>query len=105
MTDDETAIRHVVETWMATSRNGDLDTVLGLMTDDVVFMVPGEEPFGRQAFAAAAMGMGETRIDGTSEIVELRLLGDWAFIRNGDAARWRAGAAVGLYADDFAEGA
>jgi uncharacterized protein (TIGR02246 family) len=41
MTDDEAAIRQVVETWMVASRKGDLETVLALMTDDVVFMVPG----------------------------------------------------------------
>ncbi|PBC19686.1 MULTISPECIES: SgcJ/EcaC family oxidoreductase [unclassified Mesorhizobium] len=82
MTDDATAIRHVVETWMAASRNGDLETVLGLMTDDVVFMVPGKEPFGKEAFAATSRSMGETKIDGDSEIVELKLLGDWAYIRN-----------------------
>ncbi|TGV80367.1 SgcJ/EcaC family oxidoreductase, partial [Mesorhizobium sp. M00.F.Ca.ET.149.01.1.1] len=37
MSDDEAAIRHVVETWMEASRRGDLEAVLGLMTDDVVF--------------------------------------------------------------------
>ena len=82
MTDDATAIRQVVETWMAASRKGDLETVLGLMTEDVVFMVPGKEPFGKEAFAAASRAMGETKIDGDSEIVELKLLGDWAYIRN-----------------------
>ncbi|AZO30943.1 MULTISPECIES: SgcJ/EcaC family oxidoreductase [unclassified Mesorhizobium] len=82
MTDDEASIRRVVETWMAASRKGDLETVLGLMADDVVFMVPGKEPFGKEAFAAASKGMGETKIDGVSEIVELKLLGDWAYIRN-----------------------
>jgi uncharacterized protein (TIGR02246 family) len=82
MTDDERAIRAVVEAWMRASRDGDLDAVLGLMTDDVVFMVPGEEPFGKDAFAAASRGMNDVTIDGTSEIVELQVLGDWAFIRN-----------------------
>jgi uncharacterized protein (TIGR02246 family) len=52
------------------------------MTDDVIFMVPGEQPFGKEAFAAASRKMGDTRIDGTSEIVELKVLGDWAYIRN-----------------------
>jgi len=51
MTADERAIRELVATWMAASRAGDLDTVLGLMTEDVVFMVPGREPFGKEAFA------------------------------------------------------
>ncbi|MGX5850204.1 SgcJ/EcaC family oxidoreductase [Mesorhizobium sp. PL10] len=82
MTDDESAIRQVVDRWMAASRKGDLKIVLTLMTDDVVFMVPGSEPFGKEAFAAAVQGMGETKIDGTSEIIELKVLGDWAYIRN-----------------------
>ena len=56
MTEDEAAIRQVVETWMTASRKGDLETVLGLMTEDVVFMVPGKEPFGKEAFAAASRG-------------------------------------------------
>jgi uncharacterized protein (TIGR02246 family) len=51
------------------------------MTDDVVFMVPGAEPFGREAFAAAAQGMSGARIEGESEIVELKVLGDWAWAR------------------------
>jgi len=56
MTDDERAIRELVATWMTASQAGDIDTVLGLMTDDVVFMVPGREPFGKEAFAAASQG-------------------------------------------------
>ena len=47
MTDDERAIRDLVATWMPASQAGDVSTVLGLMADDVVFMVPGREPFGR----------------------------------------------------------
>jgi len=82
MTDDERAIRKVVETWMSASRRGDVATVLGLMTDDVVFMVPGREPFGKEAFATASKGMSAMKMDGTSEIVELQVLGDWAYIRN-----------------------
>jgi len=79
---DETAIRQVVETWMAATQRGDLSTILTLMTDDVLFMVPGQEPFGKDAFAAAFETMAGARIDGTSEIVELKILGDWAFLRN-----------------------
>ncbi|MFT3813293.1 MAG: SgcJ/EcaC family oxidoreductase [Acidovorax sp.] len=82
MTDDEKAIRQVVETWMTASQSGDLATVLALMTDDVVFTVPGQEPFGKEAFAAASSSMGDTRIEGTNQIVELETHGSWAFIRN-----------------------
>lgn len=82
MTDDEQAIHQVVDTWMAASKSGDLETVLSLMTDDVVFMVPGQEPFGKEAFAESSKSMGDTKIEGESEIIELQVLGDWAFIRN-----------------------
>jgi uncharacterized protein (TIGR02246 family) len=82
MTDDERAIRDLVATWMTASQTGDLQTVLELMTDDAVFMVPGREPFGREAFAAAAQGMKDVRMQGTSDICELKVLGDWAYLRN-----------------------
>ena len=82
MTEDEQAIRTLVESWMVASQAGDIDMVLSLMTDDVVFMVPGRDPFGKEAFAAASQAMAGTRMEGTSEIVELQVLGEWAFIRN-----------------------
>ena len=82
MTVDERAIRELIATWMRASAAGDLDTVLGLMTDDVVFMAPGVEPFGKEKFAAAAATMKSAKLEGTSEVRELQLLGDWAFARS-----------------------
>ncbi|MGO4451890.1 SgcJ/EcaC family oxidoreductase [Phyllobacterium sp. TAF24] len=82
MTEDEQAIRNVVETWIAASQAGDTATILSLMTDDVVFTVPGREPFGREVFASASDSLKEMRMEGTSDIVELQILGQWAFIRN-----------------------
>jgi uncharacterized protein (TIGR02246 family) len=82
MSDDERAIRALVETWMAASSAGDLETVLGLMTDDVLFMVPGREPFGKDEFAAMSTSMAGVSIDGASDIRELQVIGDWAYLRN-----------------------
>jgi uncharacterized protein (TIGR02246 family) len=82
MTDDERAIRDLVDTWMSATKAGDLATVLSLMADDVIFMVPGQKPFGKEAFAAASQSMKNVRIDGHSEIEELKVLGDWAYLRN-----------------------
>jgi uncharacterized protein (TIGR02246 family) len=84
MSVDEQAIREVVASWMAASQSGDLDTVLSLMSDDVVFMVPGREPFGKEAFAAQsrALAQGGAKMQGESEIVELQVQGDWAWLRN-----------------------
>ena len=83
MSPDEQQIRDLVATWMSATRAGDIDTVLSLMTDDVVFLVAGQPPFGKQQFAAALRappGVPMPRIDGHSEIQEIRVLGDWAFM-------------------------
>lgn len=106
MTDDERAIRALVEAWMAATKAGDLGAVLDLMSDDIVFMVPGREPFGKDEFRAQSEAMRGVEIDGRAEIRELRVLGDWAWIRNhltvivtppggGEAAR-RSGYALSI---------
>lgn len=82
MSDDERAIREVIATWMSASQAGDVETVLSLMTDDVVFMVPGREPFGKAEFAAAARAMAGVRLEGRNEIRELSVLGGWAYLRS-----------------------
>ncbi len=82
MTDDERAIRELVDTWMAASRAGDIETVLELMTDDVLFMTPGREPFGKQEFRAASEAMKGAEMDGRAQIREIEVLGRWAWIRN-----------------------
>jgi len=82
MSDDERAIRQLVDTWMKASNAGDLAAVLDLMTDDVIFMVPGQEPFGKQQFRAASESMRGTAMDGHAEICELEVTGEWAWIRS-----------------------
>jgi uncharacterized protein (TIGR02246 family) len=82
MTDDERAIREVIATWMRASAAGDVATVLSLMTDDVVFLVPGQEPFGKEAFAAASSGMKGAALEGKSDIREIVMLGNWAYVRS-----------------------
>jgi len=84
MASDEQQIRDLVATWMAATKTGDVATVLSLMTDDVVFMVVGQPPFGKQRFAELMQAHGgapRPQIDGRSEILEVQVSGDWAFIR------------------------
>jgi uncharacterized protein (TIGR02246 family) len=54
------------------------------MAEDVVFLLPGQPPMiGKSAFAAAAQAQPNQplpRFDGTSEIQEIKVLGDWAFM-------------------------
>jgi uncharacterized protein (TIGR02246 family) len=83
MDKDEQEIRRLVETWMAATKARDVETVLGLMTDDVVFLVPGRPPMDRAGFAAASKAQSKgaaPQIDGRSEIQEINVLGDWAYM-------------------------
>ena len=83
MSNDEQEIRDLVATWMAASKAGEVEKVLSLMADDVVFLVPGQPPMNKAAFAAAATGQARQnspQFDGTSEIQEIQVMGDWAFM-------------------------
>jgi uncharacterized protein (TIGR02246 family) len=80
---DEQQIRELVATWMSATKMGDNDTVLSLMTDDAVFLVPGHA-MRKSDFAAAARSQaaeGAPQFDASSEIEEIEVLGDWAYMR------------------------
>jgi uncharacterized protein (TIGR02246 family) len=80
---DEQEIRDLVATWMAATRSGDVQTVLDLMADDVVFLVPGRPVMRKADFAAAARAQAAgqaPKFDGASEIQEIKVLGEWAFM-------------------------
>jgi len=82
MQNDERAIREVISTWMSATRAGDIDTVLRLMTDDVIFLQPGQPPMDKAGFAKAAkpQSEGAMKFEGHSDIQEIKVLGDWAFM-------------------------
>ena len=84
MDGDEQAIRSLVATWMKATADGDLPRVLELMADDVVFLGPGRPPMrGKDAYAAATRAMeGKTGVEGTADIQEVRVFGDWAYCWN-----------------------
>jgi uncharacterized protein (TIGR02246 family) len=75
MSEDERAIRELVETWMEATRGGDHAAVLALMSEDVIYMVPGRAPFGREAFEVPA-GVTPPNVEGRAEILEVAVLGD-----------------------------
>jgi len=52
MRSDEEQIRQVIASWHAATKAGDIDKVLGLMADDVVFLVPGRQPMRKADFEA-----------------------------------------------------
>jgi len=83
MASDEQQIRELIAKWMAATKTGDVATVLSLMTDDVVFLVVGQPPFGKEKFAELMKpppGAPRPQIDGRSEIQEIQVLGDYAFV-------------------------
>jgi ketosteroid isomerase-like protein/predicted alpha/beta hydrolase family esterase len=47
---DKKAIREVVASWARATAEGDLAAVMKLMTDDVVFLTPGNPPMSRKGF-------------------------------------------------------
>lgn len=83
MQSDEEQIRQLIATWMAATQSGDVDAVLALMSEDVVFLVPGQPPMRKSDYAALAKaqaGQAAPKIVGTSDIQEIKVLGDWAFM-------------------------
>jgi uncharacterized protein (TIGR02246 family) len=69
---------------MTATKAGDVSKLLGLMTDDVLFLVHGKPPFGKEQFAAglAPPGDGAPRpvFEGHSEIQEIHVAGDFAWM-------------------------
>jgi uncharacterized protein (TIGR02246 family) len=83
MDNDEQEIRQLVSTWMTATKAGDVEKVLSLMADDVVFLMPGQPVMRKADFAAAARAQSAPdapKFDGSSEIQEIKILGDWAFM-------------------------
>jgi len=83
MQSDEKEIRELVERWISASKAGDLETVLSLMTDDVVFLTPGRPLMvGKQAFAEASKAQSEQpfEMSSASDVQEIQVLGEWAYM-------------------------
>jgi uncharacterized protein (TIGR02246 family) len=80
--EDQRAIRAVVDEWMAATKRGDTRSVLNLMTDDAVFLVAGQPPMGKAAFASAAGSTADERpmFDGVSDIKEIYVEGSVGYL-------------------------
>ena len=84
MTEDEQAIRTLVKTWMEATRTEDLDRILELIDDDVVFIGAGRPVMrGKAPFVELSRArQGKARVDGSVETQEVRVFGDWAYVWN-----------------------
>ena len=86
MGSDEREIREVHSTWIDAVNAGDLDGLLTLMADDVVFLGPGQSPVGRDGFAANfSAAHQQVRIRCISELEEVVIVGGVAYTRSRDA--------------------
>jgi len=86
MRSDEQEIREVHSTWISAVNAGDLDRLLALMADDVVFLNPGQAPFGRDVFSANfSAAHQQVRIRCGSELEEIVVIGEVAYTWSRDA--------------------
>lgn len=79
---DEQAIREMVDNWLEASKRGDVKALLNLLADDVLFITPGKEPFGKEHFAGANEQMDETKMEPVIDIKEINVAGEWAWMRS-----------------------
>jgi uncharacterized protein (TIGR02246 family) len=81
MTADERAIRDVVALWHRATAAGDVDSVLGLMAEDGVFLVAGHPPIqGRDAFSAGLRKLlAGHRVESTAKVNEVEISGTLAY--------------------------
>jgi uncharacterized protein (TIGR02246 family) len=82
MTADERQLRQIVADWGAATAAGEIDRVLSLMTEDAVFLTPGNAAMTKAEFAKASKAQAQlvTRIESRSEIKEVQVAGEWAFM-------------------------
>ncbi|WP_458237629.1 YybH family protein [Pseudomonas sp. P5_A2_2] len=108
MTSDEQAIRDLVALWHSATAGGAVETVLGLMAEDVVFLVAGHPPMrGRSSFEAGLRKLLTThRIESSGEVQEVEVSGKLAYCwteltvrivpQSGGSATTRTGSALSV---------
>jgi uncharacterized protein (TIGR02246 family) len=79
MTDDAQIMR-LMDDWRRLSAEGDLDGLLALATDDIVFLTTGNAPMTKSDFAEGFRQMSATaRIESTQDVKDLRSSGEIAY--------------------------
>ena len=116
MNTDERTIRYLIAQWHQATAAGDVDAVLRLMAEDVVFLICGKPPMkGRSAFEQGLRDILKThRIESTADVQECKVYGDYAYcwtqltvkmtpVAGGDAVE-RSGSALSIFHLDSATG-
>jgi uncharacterized protein (TIGR02246 family) len=109
MNADEQAIHDLIAQWHRASAAGDVQTVLGLMSEDVVFLVAGKPPMkGRGSFEKGLRGLLKShRIESSGEVREVQVSGSlaycwtWLAVRvtplSGGSPTERSGSALSIF--------
>jgi uncharacterized protein (TIGR02246 family) len=85
MGSDEREIRGLHSIWIDAVNTGDLACLLTLVAGDVVFLNPGEAPFGLERFSSNFKAAHQQmRICCASELEEVVVVGDVAYTRSRD---------------------
>src|SRR5438128_12031542 len=76
---DEQQIRDLMAEWRRLTAEGNLDGLLSLLADDVVFLTPGNPPMTKGDFAKGFRDVSaKARIEATQDVKEVRVSGDLA---------------------------
>jgi uncharacterized protein (TIGR02246 family) len=78
----ERQIRELIDSWIAASNAHDVAALIGMMTDDIVFLTPGRAPFGKAEFAADVERRKSVAIAARVEVQEIEVSGPRAYVRN-----------------------
>lgn len=116
MNTDERTIRYLIAQWHQATAAGDVDAILRLMAEDVVFLVCGKQPMkGRGAFEQGLREILKThRIESKGDVQECHVYGDYAYcwtqltvkmtpLAGGDPVE-RSGSALSIFHLDSATG-
>jgi uncharacterized protein (TIGR02246 family) len=86
MTHDEREVRQAHSTWINAVNAGNLVRLMTLMTDDAVFLNPGQAPVDRAGFSSNfSVAHQQARIRCNSELEEIVVVGEVAYTRSRDA--------------------
>lgn len=79
--DDEAAIRALFAEWRRASQAGDVERLLKLITDDAVFLAPGQPPIRGKAAVEALYRqvLGKFIFEQEWIFEEIQILGDWGY--------------------------
>lgn len=82
MQEDERQLRRLIAVWIQSMEEGDVDTVLSQISDDAVFLMPGQAPMKKSDFAETQRAIVNLKFTIDYDIQDLAVSGDLAYCWN-----------------------